>query len=118
MADANANANMDDEINNSRNLSKAEMAENELGNIRGQPYRCISPLDKRYPHLGSDDGERRPPPGFTSTGLQGVSNSEGRRIPPSIDLNLRPPNTHPDDVAGAGAAALGASVNTVPEVAW
>lgn len=114
MADANASKNMDDEINSSSNLSKAEMAENALGDLTRQPYLSLSPLDKRYPHTDSDGDERRPPPGSTSTGLQGVPNPERGRIPPTSDPNMRPPNTHPDDVAGAGAAALDAPVNTVP----
>ena len=43
MAEVNANTNMDDEINNSRNLSNAEMAENALGGLTRPPYLLLSP---------------------------------------------------------------------------
>ena len=105
MADANANLNMDDQVDNGLNYSSAEMAENALLNSRRQPYLCLSPLDKRYPHRGSEDGDGQQPLRRSLTSLHGVPDQERVSIPPPNDQNLRPPNTQ-EDVAGAGAAAV------------
>ena len=107
MADANANLNMEDQVDNGLNYNNAEMMENAMLNSRRQPYLCLSPLDTRYPHRGSEDGDGQQPLGRSLTSLHGVPNQERVPIPPPNDQNLRPPNTH-EDVAGAGAAALDA----------
>ena len=85
MVDATANMNMDKENDEDLNLSREER--NYVPRDRGQPFL------------------------HTSTGTTGVQNPEQGRTPPIGDLNMSPPNTHPDGVAGAGAAALGVPVD-------
>ena len=90
MADANASMNLNEEIHGNRNLSEAEIPEDELGNLTRKPYLSMSPMDKRYPHSDSgsegDGRERQLPYKHSMAGLMNVQSPEEGGIPPINNL--------------------------------